>query len=573
EERCGLIGPNGSGKSTLLKILAGIESPDTGEVLRRRDTRLVYLPQKDVFHPDETIEQSLFQALPAGTESVEGFQRVREMAWKMDFGDTGRPTGTLSGGWRKRLAIARALIQEPDLLLLDEPTNHLDLEGILWLEGVLKRPDFAFILVSHDRTFLENVTNRMVELNRLYPEGFFRVEGTYSTFLEKREEFAGVQQQREAVLSNTVRREIEWLRRGPKARTTKARARIDAAHELQDELSAVGERNRQNAVVQIEFNGTGRRTKKLLEAKELTLAREGRTLFSGLSLTLAPGSCLGVMGNNGSGKSSLMHLLHGDLEPDKGTVRRADGVRVVFFDQKRERLDPEKTLKESLCESGDMVVFRDTPLHVTAWAKRFLFRPEQLPTPVSRLSGGEQSRVLLARLMLQPADILLLDEPTNDIDIPTLEVLEDSLREFPGAVVLITHDRLLLDSLCDRVLALDGSGQAQFFADSSQWLAVRTKTEVVENAQPQETVRAKKVKPKKLPYAEQCELNKMETTISLAEERAEEIRAGLLDPAIMSDAARLAELHTELEGAEAEVERLFARWEELETRLRELENR
>jgi ABC transport system ATP-binding/permease protein len=563
-ERCALIGPNGSGKSTLLKIMAGSESPDSGEVQRRRDARLVYLSQNDEFDPEKSIEQTLLKVLTPGAESAERFQRVREMAWQMEFPDVSIKAGALSGGWRKRLAIARALIQEPDLLLLDEPTNHLDLDGILWLEGLLGNPSFAFVLVSHDRTFLENVTNRVVELNRLYPEGYLRVEGSYSTFLERREEFASGQQQRETVLSNKVRREIEWLRRGPKARTTKARARIDAAYELQDELGAVGERNRQNSSVRIEFDGTGRRTKKLLEARSLTMSREGRPLFKDLELTLSPGSCLGVMGRNGSGKSSLMHVLHGDLRPDAGTIRTADGVNIVFFDQKRERLDPERTLKESLCPSGDIVVFRDRPLHVAAWAKRFLFRPDQLPLPVSRLSGGEQSRVLIARLMLRPADVLLLDEPTNDIDIPTLEVLEESLMEFSGAIVLITHDRLLLDSLCDRVLALDGEGQAEFFADAGQWLASRKERLAPGQDQPRREPKPRREKPGKLPYGLQSELNRMESTIEQAEAKVEEVRGRLHDPTISSDAARLAELHTALDAAEREVERLYARWEELE---------
>ncbi|MFW6324461.1 MAG: ABC-F family ATP-binding cassette domain-containing protein [Desulfovibrionales bacterium] len=571
-ERCGLIGPNGSGKSTLLKILAGLEFPDSGEVITRRDSRLVYLPQVDEFDPEISIEQALFQSLPQGTDPEERFQKVRETAWRMEFTDPSAKTGTLSGGWRKRLAIARALIQEPDLLLLDEPTNHLDLEGILWLEGVLKNPDFSFLLVSHDRTFLENVTNRIVELNRLYPEGFLRVEGPYSTFLEKREEFAHIQKQQEAVLSNKVRREIEWLRRGPKARTTKARARIDAAHDMKGELSEVNDRNRQNQVVQMEFDGTGRRTKRLLIARGVTKIMEGRTLFTDLDLTLGPGSCLGVMGNNGSGKSTLMHVLQGDLKPDQGSVRLADGAQAVFFDQKREKLDPKKSLKESLCPSGDMVVFQDRQLHVTGWAKRFLFKPEQLPLPVSRLSGGEKSRVLLARLMLRPADILLLDEPTNDIDIPTLEVLEESLRDFPGAIVLITHDRLLLDSLCDKVLGLDGRGGAEFFADSSQFLSVHKGNTKQIKSKPKEKAGSKqrKDKPVKLPYKEQCELNKMETLIAEAEERVEGIQAEMLDPVVASDANRLAELQSELDRAETEVERLFGRWEELEGKYREL---
>jgi ABC transport system ATP-binding/permease protein len=570
-ERCGLIGPNGSGKSTLLKIMAGIETVDSGEVQRKRDAKLVYLPQKDSFEPGASVEQVLAAALPASAGEGQVPRKVVEMAWRVELPELSTLADELSGGWRKRLAIARALIQEPDLLLLDEPTNHLDLEGILWLEEVLRSSPFAFVLVSHDRTVLENATNRLIELNRAYPEGYLRVEGSYSTFLERREDLLSIQQRREAVLSNKVRREIEWLRRGPKARTTKAQARIDAAGALQQELAAVGERNRQNRSVQIEFDGTGRKTKKLLEGKGLSLAREGRRLFDGLDLTLSPGSRLGIMGRNGSGKSSLLHVLIGDIEPDAGRVHTADGIRIVLFDQKRERLDQDASLKDSLCPSGDTVVFRERPLHVASWAKRFLFRPDQLPLPVFRLSGGEQSRALIARLMLRPADILLLDEPTNDIDIPTIEVLEEALAEFPGAVVLITHDRLLMDSLCDRALALDGQGGAEFYADSGQWLAARESGRTAD----QPTKARKEPKPRrgkeaKLPYAQQSELNRMEATIEQAEARAGEIRSELHDPAIASDAGRLAELQNELEAAEAEVQRLYGRWDELEKMLAEL---
>jgi ATP-binding cassette subfamily F protein uup len=562
-ERMGLIGPNGSGKSTLLKILAGLETQDAGMVTPKRDTRLVYLPQADHFDPDKTVEQTLMAALAGGAGDAEGFQRIREMASQMEFARTDQLVGTLSGGWRKRLAIARALIQQPDLLLLDEPTNHLDLDGILWLEGLLKSPSFAFVLVSHDRYFLENVTNRIVELNRLYPEGYLRVEGNYSAFIERREAFTRAQDQQQEVLSNKVRREIEWLRRGPKARGTKAKYRIDSAHELQDELSAVRARNAQNRVAQIEFDATGRKTKKLLEAKQLTLERGGRRLFANLDLTLSPGFCLGIMGRNGSGKSSLMHLLHGDLVPDSGSIERAYGAKIVLFDQKREQLDQNQTLKEALCPSADMVMFQGRPLHVVSWAKRFLFAPAQLTLPVARLSGGEKARLLIARLMLRSADILLLDEPTNDIDIPTLEVLEESLREFPGAIVLITHDRLLLGNLSDRLLFLDGQGRAEFFADYDQWLSAKL-IAAAPAASGKKSAKPHKDKARKLPYKEQSELNRMEQTIAKAESEAAAIREQLEDPAIMSDAERLGKLYAQFTEAERKVQRLYQRWGELE---------
>jgi ATP-binding cassette subfamily F protein uup len=560
DERMGLIGPNGSGKSTLLKILAGLETADAGEITRKRDTRLVYLPQADDLDPEKTVEQTLLEAV-GNPEQASAL--IRETVLRMEFESTDRRAGTLSGGWRKRLAIARALIQQPDLLLMDEPTNHLDLEGILWLEAALKQAPFAFVLVSHDRTFLEAVTNRTVELNRLYPDGYLRVEGNYSAFIEKREAFARAQTQQEAVLSNKARREIEWLRRGPKARSTKAKYRIASAHQLQEDLGAVRERNAVNRSARIEFDATGRKTKKLLKTNGLALARGGRPLFSGLDLTLSPGSCLGIMGRNGSGKSSLLHLLNGDLAPDAGSIERAEGVSIVVFDQKREQLDPSQTLKEALCPSGDMVVFQGRQLHVVAWAKRFLFPPDQLPLPVSRLSGGERSRLLIARLMLRPADILLLDEPTNDIDIPTLDTLEEGLFGFQGAIVLITHDRLLLDNLSDRLLFLDGRGRAEFFADYDQWRAAQAAAAGQET--PARTPpKPKRAAPRKLPYPEQSELNRMQPAIEKAEAAAAAIRGRLDDPLIASDSARLGELYAELTQAEAKVQRLYDRWAELE---------
>jgi ABC transport system ATP-binding/permease protein len=567
-ERTGLIGPNGSGKSTLLKILAGLETPDTGEITRRRDLRLVYLPQADEFEPGHTVEQAL--AAAAGGDA-DGGRRVRETAQRLGFERLDQTVAELSGGRRKRLAIARALVGRPDLLLLDEPTNHLDLEGILWLEALLQRAPFAFVLVSHDRYFLTNATNRIVELNRIYPDGCLRVEGNYPAFVERRAEFVQAQTRQEAALSNKVRREIEWLRRGPKARTTKAKYRVESAHELQDELAAVRARNALERRARIEFDATGRRTRKLLQASGIALARGGRPLFAGIDFTLTPGTCLGILGPNGSGKSSLLQLLSGELDPDAGTIERADGVQIVVFDQKREQLDPAQTLKEALCPSGDSVVFQGRQIHVVSWAKRFLFPPDQLPLPVARLSGGEKSRLLIARLMLRPADILLLDEPTNDIDIPTLDMLEESLMEFRGALVLITHDRLLLDNLSDRLLCLDGRGNAQFFADHDQWLAAQ-EAQASQEGLARKAARPEKAKPRRLPYKEQTELNRMEAAIEKAEAAAAGIRMQLEDPAIATDAARLGELYAQLEEVQAKTARLYERWAELEEMKQRLEN-
>jgi len=564
-ERLGLIGPNGAGKSTFLKILAGMEPADSGEISRKRNISMNYLSQEDVLDPEKNIEETLFHAIPKDLEAWQVSKRRQEIMSLIQVDNTNQKVKTLSGGWRKRLAIGQALFQKPDLILMDEPTNHLDLEGILWLETLLKNASFAFVLVSHDRFFLENTTNRIVELNRRYPDGFIKVEGNYSAFVEKREKYVLEQAKLETVLSNKVRREIEWLRRGPKARTSKARYRIDKAYRLQENLETVKGRSAQNRSVDIAFDTTGRKTKKLLEAKNLRKTLNGKRLFDNLGLTLTPGMGLGVMGRNGTGKSTLIHILNGKLPPDAGSVNVAEGLQIVTFDQNRELSDESQTLRQALSPEGDTVIYQGRPFHVTAWAKRFLFQKEQLGMPVSGLSGGEKARVLIANLMLQPADVLLLDEPTNDLDIPTLEVLEESLDEFPGAIVLITHDRFLMERLCDLLLYLDGDGGAEYFADYDQWLQYK-KDRL--SAAPQSGATSQslpKKKPHKMAYEERKELNRIERQIEKAEGIADNLQRQLHDPDITCDAHRLAEIYAKHQEAKMKVEQLYQRWEELES--------
>ncbi|MCL4838376.1 MAG: ATP-binding cassette domain-containing protein, partial [Thermoanaerobaculia bacterium] len=426
-DHVGMVGPNGAGKSTLLRILAGLETPDEGSVTLRKGVRVGYVPQDPVFAPGESVAQVVAGAL-AGEDRLEEHARDRRVAvalGRSGFGDPAARTETLSGGWRKRLAIARELAREPDILLLDEPTNHLDVDAILWLETLLASEPKAFLAVSHDRYFLQRLARRAFELNRAFAGGLLEVEGSYADLLEARDERLRNQAAYEETLANLVRREVAWLRRGPKARTTKAKARIQSAGRLVDELALSRDRSRSGeATVGLELAGSERRTKRLWECRGLSKAMGARLLVSGLDLFLGPGTRLGVLGPNGSGKSTLLRLIVGELAPDGGTILTADRLRVAYFEQNRESLDPETTLQRALAPEGDSVVYRDRSLHVASWAKRFLFRPEQLVTPVGRLSGGEKARIVLARLMLRPADLLVLDEPTNDLDIPTLEVLE-----------------------------------------------------------------------------------------------------------------------------------------------------
>ncbi|MFA6584456.1 MAG: ABC-F family ATP-binding cassette domain-containing protein, partial [Elusimicrobiaceae bacterium] len=472
-ERTGLIGPNGAGKSTLLKILAGLETHDKGELAFRRGARVGYLAQQNTFEdvaPDVTVRRELAKALEGlGLEQYEIDIRVENGMARAGFKFPDQPVRELSGGWRKRLAVLAQVLRKPDLLLLDEPTNHLDLEGVMWLEYFMAALEFSFLVVTHDRRFLERVCNRVIELNKRYPLGHFSCSGNYSKFLESRENLFNMQAAQEDAARNIVRREIEWLRRGPKARTTKQKGRIDRAGELMRELGELEYRNAQGRSVDIDFTASNRQTKKLAECKNAAKSLGGRKLFENLDLTLYPGDKLGLLGENGSGKSTLLKIITGAVEPDCGTVFRADNLRIITFDQHRGQLDLAMTLRRALCGKGDFVMFKDKPTHVAAWADRFLFRKEQLDVPLGTLSGGEQARVLIARLMLQPADVLLLDEPTNDLDLNSLEVLEESLAEFPGALVLVTHDRYLMDRVCGRILALDGRGKANFYADLSQW--------------------------------------------------------------------------------------------------------
>ncbi|HTU02511.1 MAG TPA: ABC-F family ATP-binding cassette domain-containing protein [Candidatus Sulfotelmatobacter sp.] len=563
EDRVGLVGPNGSGKTTLLKILAGLEEPDAGSRALRRGARLGYVPQDPVFADADRLEEVLAAALPEDVEPAERLGRVYATLGRAGLGDPALRVAALSAGWRKRLAIARALVASPDLLLMDEPTNHLDVDGILWLEELLLAGRHATLVVSHDRVFLEHVATRVLELNRRFPSGLFQATGRYSDYLERREEALREQAAARETLANRVRREVEWLRQGPKARTRKATARIKAAGRLVQALDAT-EARMQEAQAGIEFTSSERRSKKLLTARDLTVYVGERPILQDVTLTLTPGARLGLLGRSGSGKTTLLKALAGELAPHGGTLERAEGLRVVRFDQGRVSLDRTGTLRRALAPQGDTVVYRDQALHVVAWAKRFLFRPEQLETPVAQLSGGEQARVLLAHLMLVPADVLLLDEPTNDLDIPTLDVLEESLLEFSGALVLVTRDRFLLDRVSTQLLVLDGAGRATPFADLAQWQASREERRREPRAPAPRPERRAAAGPRRLTYLEQREWEQMEPRILEAEALVDAARKAMEDPAVASDAGALGTRYAALEAARAEVERLYGRWAELE---------
>ena len=579
-DRIGLIGPNGAGKSTLLKILAGQIQPDGGELAQKTGLRVGYLAQSPTFDPDATVRSAVTSGLGQlhGTDDWEVQVRVDEVLAKLQLNGpdvlSNTAIHTLSGGWQKRVALARELVREPDLLLLDEPTNHLDVESILWLERQLASAPYATITITHDRMFLQRVSRRIFELDRRNENGLLEVDGDYATYVERKADAMAAQEQREQALRNTLRRETEWLRRGPAARTTKQTARIDRAGDLAEEVAALGGRNRVRKA-EIELEARGRKTKQLIVAKDISKGYEDQSVFEHLDLLVGPGTRLALLGPNGCGKSTLLDVLVGKTEPSQGTVERAPDLAIAHFEQQRDSLDPDKSVVDSLIEGSDMVDYRGSRLHRYGYLERFLFRSEHMQMRVGNLSGGEQSRLLIARLMLQPADIMVLDEPTNDLDFETLDVLQSALSDFPGAVLLVSHDRYFVDQVATQILAFHTApgerGRTTMFADLSQWQSWHAKQRAAADAgagkRGTELTAARATeagKPKKLSYKDQRDWDTLEARILTAETELSELEAQANNPAATSDASRALELHRAHEAKRAEIDLLYARWAELE---------
>ena len=571
EDRLGLIGPNGSGKSTLLKVLMSMENPDEGIRTLKRGTKLGYLAQDDAFTPGLSVREVVMDALC--NEKHEEHERDTLAAITLTqtgFTDFDKEASTLSGGWRKRLALACQLVQKPDFLLLDEPTNHLDLSSIVWLEKLLRGAPFGYLVATHDRAFLRAVADEIIEVNRVYPGGTFRFAANYEDFLVRRDEFLEAQARKQESVANQVRRETEWLGRKAAARTTKAASRVEDAYARREELAELNYRTASSSSAGIDFVDTGRQTRKLLTATGISHSLGGRKLFQNVDLLLSPGTKFGLLGANGSGKSTLLKVLAGIIKPDAGMVKSADQLRIVMFEQGRSTLKPEQTLREALGSGTDIVLYRDRPMHIVSWANRFLFPAEQLDLAIGALSGGEQARVRIAQLMLQPADVLLLDEPTNDLDIPALEVLEESLAEFPGAVVLVSHDRDLMDRLCTEVIGLDGEGNAGSYASVNQWITSYDKAQADKNkkqtaSQVLARTAAAPSKTKKLSFKEQQEWDRMESVIHEAEATLTE-KHSAVEAASTAGHVALTEACHAMEDAQQKVDRLYARWAELEAK-------
>lgn len=578
-ERVGLIGPNGAGKSTLLSILAGRDTPDAGTLSFQKGLRVGFLEQVPAFKATSTVREAIlagarepdeWQSIALAEELVSKFSLAREM---------NTPVSRLSGGWKKRVALARERMRQPDLLLLDEPTNHLDVESIQWLEAMIEDAAFATLTITHDRAFLQRVASRVLELDPRNPGGLLSVRGGYEEYLKAKDELLSAQNRQEWRLKNTFRRETEWLRRGAKARTTKQQARIQRAGDLESEIRELETRNR-SRIAAIDFQNAEKNPKKLLEARDIAKSYGDRRIFGALNLTLTPGTRLGILGPNGCGKSTLIRVLLGQEPADGGTVKRSEHLSVAYFEQNRESLDPERTLAKTLCPVGEYVDFRGNRVHIRSYLDRFLFSPTQAEMPVGRLSGGEQARVLIARLMLAPANLLVLDEPTNDLDLATLELLEEVLRDYTGAVILVSHDRFFTDQVSTRILAFSPTeaGKVVAFADLDQWerwheLELQLEHEEVRPERPapasasasasnDKSLDAKK----KLSFRESRELERMEGSILEAEAKLAAITQEIQNSSPPPTARRMNELAREMSEAQARIEALYARWNELTER-------
>lgn len=571
-ERVGLVGPNGAGKSTLLRILAGQMEADSGDVTSKKGLRLGFLEQTPVFKAKETILEAILSKCPDQQESLgpayEWLARLELSQFGEDF-----LVEDLSGGWRKRVALARELILEPELLMLDEPTNHLDVTSILWLEEFLERAPFATLIITHDRLFLQRVTNKIFDLDPKNPNYLLSINGGYLEYLEAKDILLKGQEQRELVLKNTLRRETEWLRRGAKARQTKQKARIERAGTLKDDVQDLSTKNKAR-VAKIEFKDAERNPQKLIQVEDISKAYDERVLFKNFSYLVNPKTRLALLGDNGTGKSTLIRILLGEEQPDSGKVSRADKLKVAYFEQNRETLKPKESVLKNIVSEGDYVYFQGQYVFARSYLERFLFSRQQMDLPVEKLSGGEQSRLRLAQLMLNEAQVLILDEPTNDLDVATLSVLEDSLKDFNGAVILVTHDRYFMDQVASQIMAFhknpDGSTSLENFAGYLQWEEWFEEQKELAAAELRKEAEARKEaaksagKPGKLSFKEKYELENMESTILGLEDKLSAAQAESAKPEVVSQASKVQELYSVIADLQGQLEKLYARWAELE---------
>ncbi|MFO7300989.1 MAG: ATP-binding cassette domain-containing protein [Acidobacteriota bacterium] len=597
-ERIAIIGRNGTGKSTLLRILNDELEPDSGRIWRspglqsaRLDQDVTDLPPRTVFdlladglgRDGEIVRAYHHAARQVADGSADALDELARLQQQLDERDAWHVerrvelvinrlklpadarVETLSGGWRRRVLLGRALVASPDLLLLDEPTNHLDIDAIAWLEDFLAAYAGAVVFVTHDRSFLRRLATRIVELDRGRLTSW---PGDYDSYLAKKEALLAAEAREAEKFDRRLAGEEAWLRRGVKARRTRDEGRVRALMAMRDERARRRERQGQ---VRLEIGSADRSGHVVFEAEHVSIAFDTRTVIDDFSIRIMRGDRIGLVGPNGAGKSTLLRLLTGQLTPDSGEVHRGTGLEIAYFDQQREQLDPERTVFDTIADGNDTVLVQGRPRHVVGYLKDFLFPPERVQSRVKTLSGGERSRLLLARLFTRPANVLILDEPTNDLDLETLELLEAQLADFDGTVLLVSHDRTFLDNVVTSILAFEPDGRVtEYVGGYDDWQRQRPQPVTPEPPPaprapaPQRT---RQPNPAKLSYKETRELEALPGRIEELEQQIADIETKLASPDFYREAAGdVRETVARLESLQAELEQAYARWEELETR-------
>ena len=595
-ERVGLIGRNGEGKSTLMKLIAGQVAADGGEVWRQPGAQIAMLEQEPALPEQATIYDAVADALgdighwigeyhrlsehahaDAGAlaemgrlqhllEAQDGWQlqqRVEHVLSRLDLPGE-RPVAGLSGGWRRRVSLARALVVEPEVLLLDEPTNHLDLEAILWLEERLLQFKGAILIITHDRAFLQKIATRIVDLDRGQLTSW---PGDYADYLEKKAAALEEEARHNALFDKKLAQEEVWIRQGIKARRTRNEGRVRALKQLRNERA---ERRNRAGQAKIAMEQSERSGKLVIEAEDVSFAYPERPILEGFSTTILRGDRVGLIGPNGAGKSTLIQVLLKHLEPQAGRVRHGTKLNIAYFDQLRAELDPDQTLADAVSDGKDYVEINGQRTHVMSYLANFLFQPARARSPVRTLSGGERNRALLARLFNRPCNLLVMDEPTNDLDMETLELLEELLANFEGTLILVSHDRAFLDNVVTNTLVFEGGGKiGEYVGGYSDWLEQQKRAEARPPAPAQAQPKAEPAKAaapkKKMGYKEQRELESLPERIEAMEARQRELSDALNSAELyLQDAEALKRLLAEAQSLELELEACYLRWNELD---------
>lgn len=587
-DRLGLVGRNGSGKSSFIRIITGEQKQDAGEVVTRRGLQTGYLPQEFKLDPSHNVLDSIrsgaqhildlieeFENLPATSNKADTIeeqinaadgwnldQRIESTMTHLQVPAADRMVGELSGGEHRRVALCRAIIAQPDLLILDEPTNHLDNESIQWVEQFLKTYKGALLLVTHDRYFLDRITNRIVELANGI---FYPYKGNYTQYLEKKAERQSSEATSEKRRQMFLRRELEWVRRGPKARTTKSKSRLDRYDDVASQQGPEVEK-----VVDVVIPPPPPMGNRILDLLNVGYAYDGNPLFEDLEFNFQAGMRIGVVGRNGIGKTTLLKVIMGQLEPKSGTVKTGQLIQFNYVDQNRVQLNPEHRVIEAISDGTDFVMFGTERLSLRAYLKRFLFADDRIDTKVKLLSGGERSRLLLATILKRGGNFIILDEPTNDLDLATLRVLEEALVSFPGVVMAVSHDRYFLNRVCTGILAFEGHGRVDYsIGDYDYYLEKKARLQSGNQKGGSQRSNTNAAKPKakaiKLSWNETKELEGMEERILGVENEIKRIEELFASPTFHQEHGEKAvELNKTLVKSRSETERLYARWEELE---------